>query len=151
MSKGVESTENGRISVLVLALVLLVVAVITVALVVTSLHTQRRALYGCADVLALSAAQILGADPYFQEAATGAEENRVKTHVEQRLQELRSSTCDVGEEVVLEEFKYTEGNAEITVATFPTFPRVAAYMSFLTEPLKIRVVSLVNVTKSRNV
>lgn len=143
--------EAGRISVLMLGLTLVVIAVITVALTITALHTQRRALYGCADALTLSAAATLGADPYYQQASLAESEGQARKMVEDRLQQLVGSVCHVGQQVNLDGFSYQNDVVEVRLSTVPTLPVVSKYMSFLTEPLKISVASSANVTKSRNV
>lgn len=145
------SAEDGRITVLVIGLTLLVLAIVTVSLVITSIHTQRRQLFACADAIALGTAQdIKGSDFYL-----AGEFHVLSTDVQQvaiqRLDKLETSACAVGDQVVLSAVQVKGSDLEITVETVPTLPIVSRYMSFLTEPMKIRVASIVSVAKSRSV
>ncbi|MDO5060209.1 MAG: hypothetical protein Q4D73_01105 [Actinomycetaceae bacterium] len=145
------SAEDGRITVLVIGLTLLVLAIIAVSIVITSLHTQRRQLYACADAIALGTAQdIKGSDFYL-----AGEFHLLHADVQQvakaRLGTLQTSACNVGNQVVLTSVQVDGNDLEVTVETVPTLPIVSRYMSFLTEPMKIRVASIVSVAKSRSV
>lgn len=146
-----EATESGRISILVLGLAVLLIAVLTVGLVITNLHLQRRQLFGCADLLAVSAAQVVAEDEYFLEGELAVLEQRAREVAEQRLRGLRTAVCHVGEEVEISNFRIEGDQLELAVSTVPQLPVLSRYMSFLTERMEISVATLVKVTKSRSV
>ncbi|EEH63761.1 hypothetical protein HMPREF0044_0780 [Gleimia coleocanis DSM 15436] len=143
--------ESGRISVLVLGLALLIIAVLTVSLTITAVHTQRRQLYGCADAVAVSAAQVISGADYYEKSALRLKQQEVRNIVQERLGQLKGSACRVGEGVVVEEIIFEGDELNLSVSTIPRLPIASRYMSFLTEHTKIRVATLVKVAKSRSV
>ncbi|MCS4483988.1 hypothetical protein NXS08_00580 [Gleimia sp. 6138-11-ORH1] len=151
MSRHYSQHEDGRISVLVIGLTFLVMAILTVAMVITSVHTQRRQLYACADTVALSAAQEVKGTDFYTTGELHTLSEDVKKVVQQRFDFLVTNVCAVGESPLVTAVSVDESELEVVLETVPSLPIVSRYMSFLTEPMKIRVASIVSVTKSRSV
>lgn len=133
--------EEGRIGLLMGACLLLVVSFVLVSSAVTAVAIEDRRLLSCADRLAAASAGIVDADAYYAEGGTASlvVSRRIAWSVaEDALADMRSSTCDVGEGVVLESVERAGGTVIVRVRSRAVLPLVPGLVDGLVAPVLLQ-------------
>ncbi|EPD30894.1 hypothetical protein [Gleimia europaea] len=133
--------EDGRITLLVLGLALLVVAVVLVSIAATTVHVQRRQLLSCADWVALSVAGSTSAADYYENGSAHVTQAGVSDRAASVFNQLRTTSCKVGSDAWIESATASAGEARVELAMNPQMPVFGSVLDFINQPLTVRVVA----------
>lgn len=133
--------EDGRITLLVLGLAVLVIALVLTSAAATSIHIQRRQLLTCADSIAIWVAGYADAGNYYQESELNLGQDRVDQVALDRLTELSATTCDVGLGVELQDVQTKDSDVQVSLSMMPRLPVVGSTLQNLGQVGQIRVAS----------
>lgn len=113
----VETTEDGRIGVLLVALVGIVAVFTLVMANISAIHIQHRQALDCVDAVALAGGGTIRADGYFCDGCEKKPHQLDLSHVRQRaeshFQKLSSNVCHAGLGVVLEKIDVIENDVVV--------------------------------------
>lgn len=121
-------SEEGRVGVLMCAGCAFVCLLLFVTVSLTQVAMQDRRLVSCADALAGAGVGGASASSVIARQESGIDEAGARSRVEVALVELGSSTCRVGEGVVVTGVFVSSGEVEVSVRARP---RVCALPPFL--------------------
>ncbi|WP_034506584.1 hypothetical protein [Actinomyces sp. S4-C9] len=133
--------EDGRITLLVLGLSLLVVALVLASIAATTVHVQRRQLLSCADWVALSVAGVASASSYYEDGFAEVIQSSVPDRATATFNQLRTTSCDVGRAAWLESATASGGEVRVELAMNPAMPVFGSVLDFINQPLTVRVVA----------
>ncbi len=133
--------EDGRITLLVLGLSLLVVALVLASIAATTVHVQRRQLLSCADWVALSVAGVASASSYYEDGFAEVTQASVSDRATDMFNQLRTSSCDVCRVAWLESATASGGEVRVELAMNPEMPVFGSVLDFINQPLTVRVVA----------
>ena len=136
-----KDSEDGRITLLVLGLSLLVVALVLASIAATTVHVQRRQLLSCADWVALSVAGVASASSYYEDGFAEVTQSSVPDRATAMFNQLRTTSCDVGRAAWLESATASGGEIRVELAMNPAIPVFGSVLDFINQPLTVRVVA----------
>ena len=139
--------EAGRISLLVLGILVVAVSLVLVGAAITAVHVQDRRLLACADRVAAYASATISATDYYTRGAGGAvgepgaagglpAPDTAVAHVaaSEALALLAGSTCAVGEGVSLDSVEVRDGAVHVGTRTRATLGVVPSVLSGVAMP-----------------
>lgn len=111
------SDEEGRIGILLTALVGIVAVFTLVMANISAIHIQHRQALDCADSVALAGGGTIRADGYFCDGCDKKPHTIDLSHVRQRVeshfQKLASNVCHIGDGAILEKINVIENNVVV--------------------------------------
>lgn len=132
------SAEEGRISLLVIGLVVVVLAFVLVSAAVSAVHIQDRRLMGCADRLASAASGVMDADAFYglgdgvQRLVPDAQGSREAAS--RALVALSGSSCRIGHGVRLVDVHVEGAEAVVWVEAVAELPLVPSWLGGVAAP-----------------
>lgn len=134
--EGDAGAEEGRIGVLLAVLVMIVLIACLVAANIAAVHLQHRRLLACADALALAASGHVDAHPFYASGGDRLEVNPAwaRAVVQERLVDLSSSTCRVGDGVQVVSVQRSVQDVVVEVSAQALLPLVPPFVDTLVAP-----------------
>ncbi|MDO5728206.1 MAG: hypothetical protein Q4P71_01110 [Actinomycetaceae bacterium] len=132
--------ESGRISVLILMLSLVVIAFVLTSATITTVHVQRRALYTCADAVALTLASELDSRSYYLRDS-GEHHTDPHSAALAIVADLSDTTCAIGLSPRVDHVQVEEWNVTVELSVIPTIDLLPRWIKERTHPPRIRVAS----------
>lgn len=135
-----KSKESGRISIFLLVLSLVVISFVLISATITTVHIQRRALYTCADAVALGTATELRPASYYRSssATSSGDSQAVALAV---LTELRDTTCAIGLSPRIDQVRVAERSTTVELSVIPRIDLLPSWVEDRVQPPRIRVAS----------
>lgn len=133
--------EAGRVGILVVAGCAFVCLLMVVGVALTEVAMQDRRLVACAD--ALAGASVAGAplSPLYSGQETGINEEVARSRVDVAREELASSTCRVGDGVVVDWVEADRTEVEVAVRARPSVSFVPPALGRVVVPELTRISS----------
>lgn len=135
-----ESKESGRISILVLVLALVVISFVLVSAAITTVHVQRRALYTCADAVALKVSTELRPEAYYLSSSTTSPGDPRMVALA-GLTELRDTTCAIGLSPRIDQVWVGVRSTTVELSVIPQIDLLPSWLKDQVQPPRIRVAS----------
>lgn len=130
--------EEGRITLLVIGLVVVVLAFVWVSVTVTAVHVQDRRLLSCADRVASAASGVADADTFYTNAGEGRltpSRATATAAAREALAELSDTTCRVGAGVSLVAVEVAAAQVQVTVSARVDLPVVPSFLGHVAAPV----------------
>lgn len=131
--------EEGRISLLVIGLTALLLSFVLTLAAITTVHVQDRRLLACADRVAAAASAVMDADAYY---GAGGNPRRLVPAPTAALREARdaldllaSTSCAVGEGVVLAGVDADAGGVVVSVSARARLPLLPPVLGGVVAPV----------------
>lgn len=133
-----EGSEDGRIALLVIGLVVLVLGFVLVGATLTAVHVQDRRLLSCADRVASAASGVADADTFYTSGGQGRlvpSRDTATLFAHEALWELAGTTCRVGGGVGLDGVEVVGGQVVVSVSARAQLPVVPAFLGRVAAPV----------------
>lgn len=135
---GEDVREGGRIALLIVGLTVVVVAFALVSAGITAVHVQDRRLLACADSVAAVAATVVDAEAFYSVGDEGQRlvpsPDGVRGAAASALDRLRTTTCDIGAGVALEDVRVDGPDVLVTLAARADLPLVPPMLGDVAAP-----------------